>query len=61
MPDDPEGIYSRDLSQSRAAPPAHLDLACIVHISMKAMQKELFVFHLGGIIPKRMLLILQML
>ena len=32
VPDDPEGIYSRDQSQSRAAPPAHLNLACIVHI-----------------------------
>ena len=32
MPDDPEGIYSGDQSQSRSAPPAHLNLAGIVHI-----------------------------
>ena len=30
--DDPEGIHSRNQGQSRSAPPAHLNLASIVHI-----------------------------
>ena len=32
VPDDPEGIHSGDQGQSRAAPPAHLNLAGIVHV-----------------------------
>ena len=32
VPDDPEGIHSRDQGQPRTSPPKHLNLAGIVHI-----------------------------